>query len=113
AASPFWVGVHTSQRSGVHNAVAFIGSIVAWFWYGYEYTASILRAAVAIAFTASPLWLPTTASLALNPALSHSAMPAELVLTLAPCSHSMSSASSAVLARHQVSATTAIASSPT
>ena len=44
AASPFCVGVQTSQRSGVQRAVAFIGSIVAWFWCGYEYTASILRA---------------------------------------------------------------------
>jgi len=34
AASPFWVGVQTSQRSGVQTAVAFIGSIVAWFWNG-------------------------------------------------------------------------------
>ena len=32
AASPFWVGVQTSQRSGVQTAVAFIGSMVAWFW---------------------------------------------------------------------------------
>ena len=32
AASPFWVGVQTSQRSGVQSAVAFIGSMVAWFW---------------------------------------------------------------------------------
>ena len=36
AASPFCVGVHTSQRSGVQRAVAFIVSIVAWFWCGYE-----------------------------------------------------------------------------
>ena len=34
AASPFCVGVQTSQRSGVQRAVAFIVSIVAWFWYG-------------------------------------------------------------------------------
>jgi hypothetical protein len=32
AASPFWVGHQTSQRSGVQSAVAFIGSMVAWFW---------------------------------------------------------------------------------
>ena len=40
AASPFCVGVQTSQRSGVPAAdsvifaVAFIVSIVAWFWCG-------------------------------------------------------------------------------
>ena len=34
AASPFCVGVHTSQRSGVQRAVAFICSSVAWFWCG-------------------------------------------------------------------------------
>ncbi len=34
AASPFWVGTHTSQRSAVNFAVAFIGSIGAWFWNG-------------------------------------------------------------------------------
>jgi hypothetical protein len=32
-ASPFCVGAHTSQRSAVYTAVAFIGSIVAWFRY--------------------------------------------------------------------------------
>ena len=34
AASPFWVGVQTSHSSGVHLAVAFMTSMVAWFWYG-------------------------------------------------------------------------------
>ena len=34
AASPFCVGHHTSQRSGVQRAVAFIGSIVTWCWCG-------------------------------------------------------------------------------
>jgi hypothetical protein len=34
AASPFCVGVQTSQRVGVQRAVAFIVSIVAWFWCG-------------------------------------------------------------------------------
>ena len=34
AASPFWVGVQTSQRSAVTRAVAFIVSIVAWCWKG-------------------------------------------------------------------------------
>jgi hypothetical protein len=34
AASPFCVGTQTSQRSGVYFAVAFIGSIGAWFWKG-------------------------------------------------------------------------------
>jgi hypothetical protein len=113
AASPFCVGAQTSQRSGVQRAVAFIGSIVAWFWNGYEYTASMRRAAEASAPRASPCWLPMKASGASRPAFSVAAMSALDSLALGPSSHSTGSASSAVLARHHVSATTATAESPT
>jgi hypothetical protein len=34
APSPFCVGPHISQRSGVQRTVAFIGSLLAWFWNG-------------------------------------------------------------------------------
>ena len=49
AASAFWVAVQTSHLSAVHSAVAFIGSMVAWCWYGKPYTASTVLAAPAIA----------------------------------------------------------------
>jgi hypothetical protein len=59
------------------------------------------------------LLLPTTASGASSPAFSTAAKAALLALACGPSSHSMGSASSAVLACHQVSATTATALSPT
>ena len=34
APSPFCVGPHISQRSGVQRTVAFIGSMQTWFWNG-------------------------------------------------------------------------------
>ena len=34
AASPFCVGHQTSHLSVVQSAVAFMGSMVAWFWKG-------------------------------------------------------------------------------
>src|SRR5688572_23459674 len=104
AASPFWVGAQTSQRSGVQRAVAFITSIVAWFWYGYEYTASTLRTAAPSAWRASPAVLPTIASGASRPAFNVAAMVALETAALGPRSHSIGSAASAVFARHQVSA---------
>src|SRR6185369_17674916 len=84
AASPFCVGVHTSQRSEVQRAVAFIGSIVAWFWCGYAYTASTLRAALARAVLTSPLLLPTTASGASSPAFRIAATVALEALAFGP-----------------------------
>jgi len=71
------------------------------------------RAAEASAALASPFWLPTAASDASSPVLSICATPALEFAAFGPLSHSMGSASSAVLARHQVSATTATALSPT
>ncbi len=113
AASPFCVGHHTSQRCGVYSAVAFITSMQAWFWCGYEYTASIVRAAPASAAFTSPTLLADTASSAVRPALSICATSELEVLAFGPSSQTIGSASSAVLACHQVSATTATALSPT
>ncbi len=61
AASPFWVGTQTSHLSVVYLAVAFIGSIGAWFWNGYAYTASTFLAAPAIAPFTSPTCVRTKA----------------------------------------------------
>ena len=61
----------------------------------------------------SPFWLPTKACGASRPAFSISAMVALDTLAFGPSSHSIGSASSAVFACHQVSATTATAESPT
>ena len=70
--------------------------------------------AAASAARASPSWLPTAASLGVEPAFSTAANLALLhAWRLGPWSHSIGSASSAVLACHQVSATTATAESPT
>ena len=113
AASPFWVAVQTSQRCGVHFTVAFMVSIVTWCWCGQEYTASTLRADAAIAARASPSCRPTTASSAFNAAFSVASTSALESLAFGPKSHTIGSASNAVLARHQVSATTATAVSPT
>ena len=66
-----------------------------------------------MAARASPFELPTTASFASRPALSVVAMLALLACAFGPKSHSTGIASSALLARHQVSATTATALSPT
>jgi hypothetical protein len=113
AASPFWVGTHTSQRSGVYFAVAFIGSIGAWFWNGYAYTASTFFVAPARAALTSPFWLRTNAWSASRPAFRIWAMLALDTCAFGPSSHTIGSASSAVLACHHVSATTATAVSPT
>src|SRR4030095_15495755 len=85
----------------------------AWFWCGYEYTASIVRAAPASAAFTSPTLLAATASSAVRPALSICATSLVHVLAFGRSPHSIDSASSAVLACHQVSATTATALSPT
>ena len=61
----------------------------------------------------SPFWLPTKAWSASRPAFSISAIVALDTLAFGPSSHTMGSASSAVLACHHVSATTATAESPT
>src|ERR1700730_8320753 len=66
-----------------------------------------------MASLASPFALPTNASGASSPALSVSAMDALESLALGPSSQTIGSASRAVLACHQVSATTATAESPT
>ncbi len=62
---------------------------------------------------ASPFSLPTNACGASRPAFSISAIEALDTLALAPSSQTIGSASSAVFACHQVSATTATAESPT
>ena len=62
---------------------------------------------------ASPAWLPTKASSASSPSFSMAAIVALETPAFGPSSHSIGSASSAVLACHQVSATTATAVSPT
>ena len=67
----------------------------------------------AMAAGASPMLLPTTASFASRPAFKTSAKVALESFAFGPSSHSIFNASSAVLARHQVSATTATALSPT
>src|SRR5712691_2683291 len=114
APSPFCVGPHSSHLSGVQRTVAFIGSMQAWFWKGYEYTASIPFAAPAsTAFTSPPAWLPTKACSASSPALSTSAIVLLDTLAFSPSSQTIGSCSSAVLACHQVSATTATPESPT
>ena len=66
-----------------------------------------------MAARASPTWLPTAASLASSPAFITSANLALDAVAFGPLSHSIGSASSAVFACHQVSATTATAESPT
>src|SRR5262249_58564546 len=70
-------------------------------------------AALASATLASPFALPTNASGASRPALSHSAIEALENLAFSPSSQTTGSASSAVLACHQASATTATPESPT
>src|SRR5262249_15824176 len=70
-------------------------------------------AALASAALASPLALPTNASGASSPSFSHSAIEALETLAFSPSSHTIGSASSAVLACHQVSATTATPELPT
>ena len=68
----------------------------------------------ASAARASPCWLPTTASLGVEPGLQHRRdRRRSTPCAFGPSSHSIGSASSAVLACHQVSATTATAVSPT
>jgi hypothetical protein len=66
-----------------------------------------------MAALASPFWLPTKACGASSPALSTSAIDALETLAFGPSSQTTGRASSAVLACHQVSATTATAVSPT
>src|SRR5207249_9879898 len=70
-------------------------------------------AAPAIAAFASPFWFPTKACSASSPALSTSPIEALVTLAFSPSSHAMGNASSAVLACHQLSATTPTADSPT
>ncbi|WP_431268626.1 hypothetical protein [Dankookia sp. P2] len=62
---------------------------------------------------ASPALLPTKASVAPSPSFSVASMVACETAWFGPASHSIFSASSAVFACHQVSATTATALSPT
>ena len=64
-------------------------------------------AAPAIAAAVSPALLPTNLVSAVRPSSSHFAIDADETFSLEPLSHSIGSASSAVLAYHQVSATTA------
>src|SRR5450759_2907808 len=66
-----------------------------------------------MAALASPALLPTKACSALRPSLRNSAIVALETLALGPSSQTIGRASSAVLACHQVSATTATAESPT
>ncbi len=87
----------------------FIGSMVAWARNGVEYTASTFFGASAIALTASPLERLPLSVAAEKPSTRCAAMVASDAFAPAPSSHSMGSASSAVFARHQVSATTATA----
>ena len=87
-------------------------SIVAWFWCGYEYVASIRRGAAAMAARASPTALPTAASRASRPSFSDVANDALEAFALSPKSHSIGRAARAVFACHHVSATTATADSP-
>ena len=61
----------------------------------------------------SPVLVPTRPVSAVSPSSSHLASDALDTLAFGPLSHSTGRASSAVLARHQVSATTATAPSPT
>ena len=61
----------------------------------------------------SPTWVRTNACSASRPAFSMSAIVALETCAFGPSSQTMGSASSAVLARHHVSATTATAESPT
>src|SRR5215471_4818305 len=91
AASPFCVGHLTSQRSDVQRAVAFITSMQAWFWCGYEYTASSVRAAPASAALTSPTLLAAAASSAVRPAFSICATSLLDVLAFAPSSHRIGS----------------------
>ena len=93
ACAPVWfcVGAHTSQPSDRTCAVAFIGSIVAWYRNGTSYTAAIFLAAAPRAASGSPSLRATTpgrtascANRALIPALESPAF--------GPSSHSTSSA---------------------
>ena len=67
-----------------------------------------------MAALASPFWLPTKAGCELSrPSASHLAIDALETLAFSPSSQTIGSASSAVLACHQVSATTATVQSLT
>ena len=99
AASPFCVGAQTSQRSGVQRAVAFIGSIVAWFWYGYVHRFDPPRRAASAAARVA-VAVADDASAASSPSVSIAAIVAVEAPGVRPVSHSTCSASSAVLACH-------------
>ena len=100
------MGPYTRQESARTSAVKFIGSIAAWARNGSSYSACSFFAALASPASTSPCFLNAAPGLAAA-ALSPAEIPAELSDFPGPSSHVMASASRAVFARHQLSATTA------
>src|SRR5215831_11115472 len=112
-ASEFCVGTQHSARSAEILTVQFIGSIVACARNGVLYTASTRLAALWMAARASPSLRNAYASFTVNPSARCSAIEALDWDAPAPSSQAIGNASSAVVARHHVSATTATVESLT
>ena len=95
------------------RAVQFIISMQACARNGVPYTASTVFAAPAMAFSASPFERSPLVTAAVKPSRRCSAIVTSDAAAPGPSFQTIGSASSAVFARHQVSATTATAESET